>query len=402
MSDLYDRVIRKQLEYYFKKGMNVLLLGPRQVGKTTIAKTFKFDLNINLSINKERLFYEKNLDFLSKRIESLAKTKGKKTSSKKPFIYIDEIQKVPALLDELQALIDDKKAQFLITGSSARKLKNEIQTNMIPGRVLNLRMDGISYFEKPESLNLIFQYGQLPQILSEKDKRTKELLLRSYIENYIEDEIRKETKIRNIANYARFIELAAIQAGRITNFSEVSKELGPTVQTIQSYYQVLEDTLFVDRIEPYLKNTQRKKLTKSSKYLFFDLGVRRICAGEGMQMLPERHGEIFEHFVGNEILKWIRGNAWPAKLYYWRDSDGPEVDYVLECEGHLLPIEVKYKDNVGDKDAKHLRTFLNEYTDAQQAIVIYKNDVEFKIASGIQAVSYRTLSEYLNQWVAGL
>lgn len=387
---MFKRTIKKELVRILKYGKSVLLLGPRQVGKTTLAQSLSFDLKINLAVTKDRQFYERNPDFLAKKIQSF---------KKKPMVFIDEIQKVPALLNDIQELIDNKKAQFLLTGSSARKLKHEVEVNLIPGRILNLRMDSVSYIEKPVSAEKLFQFGQLPQILTESDIKIKELELKSYVENYIEDEIRKETKIRNIANYSRFLELAAIQSGKITNFSEISKGLGPTVMTIQSYYQVLEDTLFADRIDPYLKNSTRKKLTKSSRYLFFDLGVRRICANEGTQFLPDRKGELFEHFIGNEILKWIRSQALNAKLYFWRDSDGPEIDWLIEFEDRLFPIEVKFKENITEKDARHLYTFMAEYPNALKGIVIHRSDINYDLNKQVRAVSYKTLFQQLDRLI---
>lgn len=352
-----------------------------------LAKSLPFDLHINLATTKDRQFFEKHPDFLAKKIQSL---------KKKPMIFIDEIQKVPVLLNDIQDLIDEKKAQFLLTGSSAKKLKNEIEVNLIPGRIVNLRLDSLSCTEAPVDVEDVFCFGRLPQILMERDREIKELDLASYVENYIEDEIRKETKIRNIANYSRFLELAAIQSGKVTNFSEISKELGPTVMTIQSYYQVLEDTLFADRIDPYLKNSQRKKLTKASKYLFFDLGVRRICAREGSQFLPDRKAELFENYIGNEILKWIRSQTLTAKLYYWRDSDGPEIDWLIEYKGELYPIAVKYRENVSKKNAKHLYTFLEEYRQTKMGFIVYKGSSNFSLNGKIKVLSHLDLFQGLN------
>lgn len=389
---MFHRHLSKELKQLLSKGKSILLLGPRQVGKTTLAMTLDCDLKWNLAVNKDRQAFERNPDLLAQRIQDYQK--------KKPFIFIDEIQKVPSLLNEIQHLIDEKKAQFLLTGSSARKLKHEVEVNLIPGRILNLRMDPLCSTESSQPWLSLIQYGQLPQILTESEKKMKTLLLKSYIENYIEDEIRKETKIRNIANYSRFLELAAIQSGKVTNFSEISKELGPTITTIQSYYQVLEDTLFADRIDPYLKNSQRKKLTKSSKYLFFDLGVRRFCAHESVASTPDRQGELFEHLIGNELLKWIRLRLLPAKLYFWRDSDGPEVDWLIEYEGHLLPIEVKCKEKLEKKDARHLYTFLSEYASAQKSFLVGTNSFSFDIDEKVRAVAWTELFQNLDQWVA--
>lgn len=388
---MIDRIIFNQVQEQLRLGKSVLLLGPRQVGKTTLAGEIQFDLKINLAKAMDRLAYEKNPELLDSQVKSIKRLKPK---LKRPLIYIDEVQLVPDLLSEIQVLVDEKKAQFFLTGSSARKLREYANINLIPGRIINLRMDPFSYQEYPQTIEELLIYGQLPEVALTESKKQKNLILRSYVENYIEEEIRKETKVRNVANYARFVELAAIQAGEICNFTEISRELGPTVMTIQSYFQILEDTLFVDRIDPYLKNATRKKLTKSSRYLFYDLGVRRIAAKEGSQVLPDRKGKLFEQLVGSEILKWIRNHAISAHLYFWRDPDGPEVDWIVEYEGQLFPIEVKLASKISSSDTRHLKTFRNEYKHVRDAIIINNSDLNFEFEKNIQVIGLRHMDSY--------
>lgn len=380
-------IIQKQL----KKGKSLLIMGPRQVGKTTIVKTFKAQIEINLATNSERLKYEKSPELLTQKVLAL---------KQKPLVYIDEIQRVPSLFNEIQVLLDDHKAQFILTGSSARKLRSDIDQNLIPGRLINLRMDVISINEQENSIQEILSFGQLPRILSESEDDQKSLELRSYVENYLDEEIRKETRIRQMAPFIRFIELAAIQSGKVTNFSEISKELGPTIPTIQNYYKMLEDTLIVDRIDPYLKNASRKKLTKSSKYLFFDLGVRRVAAGESQTFLPDRKGDLFEHLVGNEILKWIRSHAYDVKLFFWRDPDGPEVDWIIQHENRLLPIEVKLKSSPKESEAKHLFTFMNEYPAAKSAWIVCSSENSYLLNKSVKVVPFNQMHIELAKWFA--
>lgn len=296
-------------------------------------------------------------------------------------------------------LIDEKKAQFILTGSSARKIKTHIDVNFAPGRLINFKIDPLSFPENEDNLDEILAFGQLPAIAKESNKEQKELELRSYVENYIEEEIRKETRLRSIAPFTRFIEMASLQSGKIVNFSEISQELGPTIITIQSYYQILEDTLFATKITPYLKNASRKKLTKSSKYLFFDMGVRRILSDESRKLTPDRKGEIFDHWIGNEIIKWINLNHRVAKLYYWRDSDGPEIDWLIDYNGALLPIEVKLHSAPKSNSTKHLKTFMREYKNANSAIVICTTDIPYKLEKNIEVISYKSLHSYLDTWI---
>jgi predicted AAA+ superfamily ATPase len=274
----------------------------------------------------------------------------------------------------------------------------DAEMNLLPGRLVHIKMDPLAVCEYNQTLEDTLTFGQLPRVALEIDSEQKDLELHSYVESYIEEEIRKETRLRQIAPFSRFIELAAIQSGRISNFTEISKEIGPTVATIQSYFQTLEDTLFVARISPYLKNASRKKLTKSSRYLFFDLGVRRVAAGEGRKFLPERKGELFEHLIGNEILKWIHGRCQSARLFFWRDSDGPEIDWLIEYDGRLLPIEVKLKSQPKPGDAKHLKTFLSEYKDANEGLIVARNEVPVILEKNIRVINYQELHQFLDKW----
>lgn len=393
MGKIFIREILDQVERQLARNKSVMLLGPRQVGKTTLAKSLSFDLEINLAKARERQAYELDPSLLAAKIETLYSEKSKRKTLR---IYIDEIQLVPELLSEVQAIIDEKKAVFLLTGSSARKMRHDFKTNLIPGRVVNFRLDGFSLDEFQQDIDVVLEFGQLPEIVLIDQEKQKSLALRSYVENYLEEEIRKETRLRNISNFARFIELAAIQSGEISNFAQISKELGPTIATIQSYYQILEDTLFVDRVDPYLKNATRKKLTKSSRYLFYDLGVRRVAAREGRSFAPERKGKLFEHLVGNEILKWIRASGIEANLYFWRDPDGPEVDWLIESGSKLLPVEVKLAKKIENSHVSHLKTFMTEYSKAKAGIVVNPTDLLYSFGDSIKVVGIYKLKKYLD------
>ncbi len=388
---MYKRQLEALLKQQVKKGKSVLLLGPRQVGKTTLCRILRFDLEINLASMSERLKFEKDPERLERLVLS---------SSRKQFVYIDEIQKIPSLFNSIQVLIDSNKAQFVLTGSSSRKIKQQMDVNLAPGRLVHLYLDTLSYAEYSGSLDEMLSFGQLPAICREKDRDQRELELQSYVESYIEEEIRKETRIRQVAHFARFIELAALQSGKISNFSEISKDLGPTVITIQNYYEILVDTLFAVRVDPYLKNATRKKLTKSSRYLFFDLGVRRVLADESIKFKGDRKGELFEHFIGNEIQKWIHLNARGAKLYFWRDPDGPEVDWLVEWKGEVMPIEVKLHSHPELNAAKHLKVFLGEYKEAKRAVIVSTSDIRYKLNAQIQVIPYQELFAELDRWKA--
>ena len=249
-------------------------------------------------------------------------------------------------MDTLQLAIDEKWANFIITGSSLRKLRRKKKdTNLLPGRVIELHLGGLSLLELDESyleLEDLLLNGMLPEILLQKEIKYKELLLTSYVDIYLEEEVRLEAASENLSNFSRFLNYAAVDAGTQLNITNLSKEVGVSRHTIENYYQILEDCLIVDRIEPLTSLTTRRRLAKSPKYLFFDLGIRRIAASEGLRLPQKYFGDLFEQFIGIEILKLIKIFAPQAKCRYWRDHSGPEVDYIIEYNRQYLAIEVKW------------------------------------------------------------
>lgn len=391
---MIKRSLSVQLEKFLNHRKSILLLGPRQVGKTTLLKTLSNAHYFSLAKPSIRLQYEKDPSRLEREVEALRRDQHQ--SSQPLLIVIDEIQKVPGLMDSIQDLIDEKVAQFILTGSSARKLKKSGQINLLPGRVISLRMDPLSLNEfSDRSLEEHLLDGDLPAIVLENDKEIRSHLLQSYVESYLEEEVKSEALVRGIGPFARFLELAAIEAGRIANFSNLSKEVGPSVHTIMNYYEVLVDCLIAERIEPLTESLTRKKLTKSPKFLFFDMGVRRIAAHEGTHLIPERMGELFEQWIGLELIRMIRNLSHPGALHFWRDADGPEVDWVLKTDEKLIPIEVKWTDSPTKREGRHLETFLNEYPKATQGFIVCRTPRTQQISEKIKSIPWQELEQVL-------
>jgi len=384
--------IRRKLEpillSQLKRGKSILLLGPRQVGKTTLLQTIPNDLTISLLENRTRLQFEKDPDRIAREVIALPKRKG----SQKPLIIIDEIQKVPALLDPIQKLIDESKASFILTGSSARKLKRQGDINLLPGRVVQLRLDPLSLLEIDQpNIKTALLDGSLPSIFLTKKESDRELDLQTYVETYLNEEVRSEALVRKMGEFAKFLELAGIESGRVLNSSKISQDLGISSKTVAAYFEILEDCLIAERIEPITKSLTRKKLTKSCRYLLFDLGVRRICANEGTRLTPERMGELFEQFIGLELVRILRILKPTARLRFWRDPDGPEVDWIVEDSGHYLPFEVKWTESPKPKDIKNLQIFMDEYPTAKRGFLVCRVPRKQKLADSITAVPWQEL-----------
>jgi predicted AAA+ superfamily ATPase len=384
------RLLEKNIAEILTSGKSILLLGPRQTGKTTLINQIPATKRISLANPRDRLRYEKEPFALTAEIEEIAE------KNNRPIIVIDEIQKLPILMDAVQDLIDRKIAQFLLTGSSARQLKRKGNTNLLPGRVIPLRLDPLTQNEQkslPLTLNNLLIYGSLPEIVLLENTNDRERLLDAYTTIYLEEEIRAEAIVRNLGHFARFLELAASESGKIVNFSKLSQEIGISHSTIASYYQILEDCLIVERIEPITISKTRRKLSKTQKYVFYDLGVRRVAAREGDLLAKEQMGHLFEQYVGLELIRTVRLNNQRIFLKYWRDPAGPEVDWVIEVNNSYIPIEVKWTDLPKKSDIKYLQMFLDEYSpNAPKGFIICQTPHPMKISSNIYAVPWSNIS----------
>ncbi|MBN1870009.1 MAG: ATP-binding protein [Candidatus Omnitrophica bacterium] len=390
--DYINRQIESSIFSALSRNKSVLLLGARQTGKTTIISRLKSDLFISLVRPELRLRYEKDPSLLTSEVEAL----NPGPPSSRSLIIIDEIQKVPVLLDAVQDLIDRKIANFILTGSSARKLKRGSNVNLLPGRVVSLNLAPFSLSEYPtKSIQQLLLYGSLPGIVLLNENKTKDADLDSYVTTYLEEEVRAEAIVRSLGSFAKFLEYAASESGNIMNFRKLSQEIGAAHTTIASYFQILEDCLIIERIDPISKSLTRKKLTKSSKYLFFDLGVRRLAAKEGTSLPRETMGKLFEQFVGLELLKSIRLSSKTAQLKFWRDPNGPEVDWVVETQASYVPFEVKWSEAPSIKDAKGLQIFLEEYKEAEAGYIVCRSPRRFKLADNVTAVPWQELPRLL-------
>lgn len=385
---LFKRSIEPEITRHLARGKSILLLGPRQTGKTTLLSGLGADLGISLVAPGERQRYERDPSLLAGEIRGLASSTRRK---RKPLVTIDEVQRVPGLMDVGQDLIDRGEAQFVFTGSSARKLRRGGEINLLPGRVVALHLDPLTIEEsRPGSLEQALLFGSLPAIRTVGKKSDQEADLASYVETYLEEEVRQEALVRNVGAFSRFLQHAAQESGRIANFTKVSQDVGVSSVTVQAYYEILCDCLVAERVEPVTRSASRKKLTKASRFLLFDLGVRRLAASEGTRLHPTRMGELFEQFVGLEIIRLARhrGRGW--RLRFWRDPDGPEVDWVLEHDGKYLPIEVKLTDRPALKDAKHILVFMKEYK-AKKGLVICTSPRAVRLHAGVLAVPWQDL-----------
>lgn len=379
------RLQESRIGEILKRNKSVLLLGPRQTGKTTLLHRLKADLFISLVRPDVRQRYERNPALLAGEVEAI----GSNARTRR-LVLLDEVQRVPQLLDVVQDLIDRGLANFVLTGSSARKLRRGSQVNLLPGRVVALRLDPFVFREmKPLPLEALLLYGSLPVIVAIKGAGSKETDLESYVTVYLEEEVRAEALVRNLGSFAQFLEYAASESGQVVNLRKLSQEIGVAHTTISSYYEILEDCLIAERVEPLTQSKTRKKLTKAHKYLFFDLGVRRLAAKEGPRLSRETLGRLLEQFVGLELIRCCRLTEKKVRLRFWRDPDGPEVDWVLEREDRHIPVEVKWTSAPRSQDARNLQVFLSEYKNTSEGYVVCRTPRRLKLGPRITAIPWQ-------------
>lgn len=351
-------MIKRQLELTSYNN-SLFLFGPRQTGKTWLIKnTLKPDLYINLLNHEEFLRYSKSPSLLSKEVKAVR-------NAGRIQIVIDEIQRCPDLLNEVQLVIDEHPdVQFILTGSSARKLKRA-GVNLLGGRAITLHLHPFTADELGERFSLAeaLRFGGLPKISLSESPAEKSRLLKSYVETYLKEEIQQEALVRNVPAFAKFLDLASFENGNIINYKNISREVGVQAKTVKEYFQILEDTLVGFFLYPYTKS-HREKIISHPKFYLFDNGVVRAIKNELSGDLVEGtfpYGSVFEHFVILEIKRALDYKERESKLSFFRTSDGAEVDIVLEIGGDVLAIEIKSSRSPSLSDVRGLRSFISDH-----------------------------------------
>lgn len=349
--DLYKRCLNLDDVLRHK---SLFLLGPRQTGKTTYLQ-HKYPHAKLFNLLESDVFRE-----LSAHPEYLRQQIQPKDS----LIIVDEIQKLPNLLDEVQTMIDrHKNLRFILTGSSARKLRRR-GTNLLAGRAWTSHMHPLVTPEVgTKKLLDRINRGSLPHIL---DAALPHEELKAYVGTYLKEEIRAEGLTRSIENFSRFLNVAGLSNGQVVNFTKVGNDAQVPPRTIREYFQVLEDTLILHQLPPFQKTTKRKPVA-SSKYYFFDVGVANHLMNR-RSILPHspEFGQTLEHLVYLEIKAFLDYKRLDMPLTYWRSQSKLEVDFLI---GDTCAIEVKGTEHVSQPDFKGLRA-LAEETNLKRKIVV--------------------------------
>lgn len=349
--------IVRYLDLEVPQGQSIFLWGPRNSGKSTYLRDH-FPDSIYYDLLKTDLFFTYLKEPFKLREEILQLSHE---SLNKPII-IDEIQKVPMLLNEVHWLIENHKpCHFILCGSSARKLRLA-GTHLLAGRAWKAHFYPLVYPEiKNFDLLRALNHGMLPvAYFSSHPKR----FLKTYIEDYLVEEIQKEALVRNLAGFSRFLDSMAMSHGEMTNFVNVSRDCGVDAKTVKEYYDILVDTLVGYRLEPFHKLGKREVITSTPKFYLFDVGVAGVLMGRSLQALKGKEaGAAFEHWILTELIAYRGLNDLDFSISYWRTKSDLEVDFVLD-NGNIA-IEVKISSKVDKSDLKGLEAFVEEHKPKQ-------------------------------------
>ncbi len=368
-------IINRELK--LEQNENILLIGPRGTGKSTLLEHYFSKENtlwIDLLKASEEEKYARNPDTLIANVAAL--------SDIKTHIVIDEIQKVPRLLDVVHYLIEHTEKYFILSGSSARKIKNNA-ANLLAGRAFVYHLAPFTFTELGEKFQLenALNWGMLPKIYQYQDDRQKKKFLQAYARTYLKEEVWLEQLIRNLDPFRYFLEVAAQGNGKIINYSNIARDVGVDYKTVENYYSILEDTLLGFFVHAY-SGSFRKQINQAPKFYFFDVGVTRSLAR--MLSVPARektnyYGDLFEHFIIIEIKKLIEYYQNEYRLSYLRTKTDMELDLIVDRpQQKKLLIEIKSTDDVQPDQLNNFSRLIEEFPNCE-AICLSRDTHKKKI-----------------------
>ncbi len=386
---MLDRMIFPRLQHSPK---SVLLLGPRQVGKSTLMRLLRPHKIVNLMDESLYLTYVKDPSRLQRELAAVPKP---------ALMAIDEIQRVPALLNVIQASLDNGcPHRFLLTGSSARTLKRG-HANLLPGRILIEHLDPLSFWELGGRFELdkALRIGTLPGVYLEEEA-TAAGLLDSYGQTYLREEIQAEAFTRNLGSYARFLDVAAEASGQWINYSKLSSDSEIPKETLRRFYTLLEDTLVVHRVPAFRPRRSNRRVSQRERFVLFDLGVRNALLGIHRSPLsPMEKGSLFEQWIFLQIMAFTHAQKKGWRVSSFRTDTGAEVDWILETGSALLAIECKYGKNVSGHDFNGLRAFESFTSRPVKQYVVYAGSTAQKFSRSAYALPY---AEFLQRILPAL
>ena len=366
------------------------LWGPRQAGKTTLLKQrYPQGRWINLLRSEEFRRYATRPELLRLEIEADPSDPARQ-------IVIDEIQKVPALLDEVHGLVEDRKLCFALCGSSARKVRRGA-ANLLGGRALRFELLGLTAHELGSAFDLerILNHGYLPRIYESGRPAER---LDAYVSDYLREEIAAEGLVRNLPSFSDFLDAASLSDGSIVNYTNIARDCGVSNKTAKGYFQILEDTLIGCWLPAYRKRVKRR-LAVAPKFYFADVGVVNSLARRGrLRPGSELFGKAFENWVHHELRSYLAYSRPNSTLAYWRLQSGLEVDFVVDDVD--LAVEAKASSRIHSGHLKGLKALAQELPRGMRRVVVCLDRRPWRTDDGIEILPAVEFAERL--WSGGL
>lgn len=363
---------------------SLFLFGPRQTGKTTLLQTV-FPEAVFYNLLEADTFRE-----LSARPERIRQ----RLTGRETVIVVDEIQRLPSLLNEVQAMLDRTPSlRFVLTGSSARSLRRG-GVNLLGGRAREAHLFPLMSVEAGrDALARRLSVGSLPAVLDSAEPWED---LAAYVGTYLREEIRAEGLVRSIETFSRFLEVAALSNGQLVNYTQAGSDAGVPARTVREHFRLLEDTLLGWMVRPFGGTTKRKPVA-TEKFYLFDTGVANYLMRR-REVLPgsPEFGQALEHQIFLELQAWLNYNRSDEPLTFWRSQSKMEVDFVV---GDRVAIEVKASERVSERDAKGLRA-LSEDVRLQRRIVVSRERHGWRTEDGIEVMPVEEFLESL--WAGGI
>ena len=351
------------------------LWGPRQTGKTTLLRrTYPQARWLDLLKTDEYRRYATHPELLRQELEADPPDPGEQ-------VVIDEAQKVPALLDEVHWLIENRGVRFALCGSSARKVRRGA-ANLLGGRALRYELRGLTSDELGADFDLdrMLAHGYLPRIYESSRPRR---LLDAYIADYLREEIAAEGLARNLPAFSAFLDAAALSDCEPVNFANIARECGVSNHTAKNYFSILEDTL-LGRWLPAYRRRRKRRVATSPKFYFADVGVANRLARRGAPARgSDSYGKAFENWVFHELSAYISYREVDADLSYWRLPSGVEVDFVIGNGDVEIAIEAKSSARITRTHLKGLRTLAEEYPEVRRRVVVSQEPRPRRTEDGI-------------------
>lgn len=358
-----NKVFTRSLKISLPKGQSAFLWGPRKVGKSTFLKQ-RFPQSPRFDFLESDLYLEmlKSPSLLRSRVIA-----GLDTGAIKPTapIILDEVQKVPAVLDEVHWLIEEWGCSFILCGSSARKLKHG-HANMLGGRAWRFEMHPLIFHEIPD-FNFLraLNNGLVPSHYLQGNARKS---LRAYVQDYLKEEIIAEGLTRNIPAFIRFTDILGFCNGEMINFTNIARDTGVDAKTVREYFQILSDTMIGSLIEPFSRKGDRNIINKTPKFYLFDVGLAQyLLKGHIEEERGPMFGRAFEHFIFMELCAHCAYSEADYPISYWRTTNGYEVDFVLG-PGQIA-VEVKSNPGPAGADFKGLLRFKEDYSPSRTLVI---------------------------------